>query len=74
MEININIDKIRVILSDSFDRIVITAEDLPPPFPSWLPDSKPVLQIEVAQNYGIQYVKNNFRCIPEVINTRTKKE
>ena len=67
----INIDKIQVILSDHSDRIIILPSNLSAPFPVWLPDTKVVLQIEVAQDYGIEYVKKNFNCVPEVINTRT---
>ena len=81
----INIDKIQVILSDGSDRIIITPPNssdriiiipnsLSSPFPTWSLDTKAIIHIEVAHDYGIEYVKKNFNCIPEVINTRIQEE
>lgn len=72
INLNIEVEKIVVLLTNSTDRISIHT-CMPTTYPNWLPSAKMVMNIECAKNYGIQYVRDNFDVKPEVINTRFLK-
>lgn len=63
------IKKIEVLLTDSSDKVFVYT-DMSSPFPNWLPNYEMKMNFECARNYGIQYVHENFKINPEVINTR----
>ena len=68
MNLNIEIEKIVVLLTDTPDEIFIHTNKcgFTRPFPAF-PEQTLTLKFECAQNHGIQYVRDNFDVEPEVI-------
>jgi hypothetical protein len=68
----IDIQKITVMIRDiGTDQITINT-NMSNPFPSEISDSNLVLEFEAPKGTGIDYVRNNFNIEPDIIDT-TKK-
>ena len=69
MELNLNINKIDVLLTDGTDKVTIYINDCNPPFPA-MSDYSCNLNFECAKGIGEQYVIDNFGIKPNIIDAR----
>lgn len=76
IELNINITKIHVMLTDGPDKVSIRTNGYKPPFPV-MKDHILSFDFECLQDSGVSYVLSNFRGISyddiKVINARSKR-
>ena len=72
MKLNLDVDKIDVLLTNGTDKITIYLNNCTCPFPA-MPDCNCNLNFECYRDLGEQYVINNFGIKPNIINSRINK-